>query len=314
MTVAFSDPTAAAYAPWSTVERNELQLAWSERRQAIGQSAQSALTTSTNPLDTTWWATLQTWLQDECVQFVDHNQTIAGETAVPMFTLSSWRTAAGLNSSGFRRVTSWSGSGAPTFSYGLAQDGDIDGYWLYEDIIAALSTLKWTVEDGTDINPTDPLRFIGALASAATCAQAVSDHDSAWDTYRQSEPSVGAYYIGGVIREWEPDDIMCETWRFRMQIGVDAPFFGRDRVNDLYAMGSASGIDTWGSPDYPTIQPGILTQIASDISASNMWLGNIDTNPRSALSVDCSHTEDLRGAKVYPADCKWILKWDFTNA
>jgi hypothetical protein len=56
------------------------------------------------------------------------------------YTLTTFRTEAGLNASGFRRATAWPGS----FSYGKIQAGDIIGPWIVEDLQKAFDALRWT--------------------------------------------------------------------------------------------------------------------------------------------------------------------------
>ncbi len=93
---------------------------------------------------------MQEMLEALAPHFVDHRQIGYDDTSatdpIAPFTLSTWREAAGLNSSGFRRATAWDDTSVdPPFSYGLIQTGDIAGYWIWEDIVKGLRALKWTV-------------------------------------------------------------------------------------------------------------------------------------------------------------------------
>lgn len=80
----------------------------------------------------------------------------ANHTSFLYFTLATWRAAAGLNASGFRRSVN-----GTTFVYGLAQVGDVISAWIFEDLQKGLGALKWTNANayGTDLG------FFGASAS-----------------------------------------------------------------------------------------------------------------------------------------------------
>jgi hypothetical protein len=93
---------------------------------------------------------IQEMLEALAPKFVDHTQsgyTDSSSTApISAFTVSTWRSVAGINSSGFRRVTEWDDpSEIPEFSYGNIQTGDIAGFWIWADLVKGIKALKWTV-------------------------------------------------------------------------------------------------------------------------------------------------------------------------
>ena len=127
---------------------------------------------------------IQEMLEALAPHFVDHRQTGYNDSSatdpIAPFTVSTWREAAGLNSSGFRRATAWAEPSAdPAFNYGLIQTGDIAGYWIWEDIVKGLKALKWTVAVTTtaskrkNIVETDSER-------GDTLSDAISIGDAAW--------------------------------------------------------------------------------------------------------------------------------------
>lgn len=82
--------------------------------------------------------------------FVDHTTSLSGSAAVTYFTVSNWYNEAGI-SNGFRRATSWNPSADDwtvytnaMFRNGIMQTGDIIGPWIFADLAAAISALKWT--------------------------------------------------------------------------------------------------------------------------------------------------------------------------
>jgi len=136
MSTPFTTPSGQS---WQTL-LTELTLAYSERRQAIGQSAyvpedrivQSAA----------YWAGLQNWLESNCISFIDHvNGPLTEDgTAFLYFTLASWRTQARLHADGFRRSPLIGGT-----AYGQMQEGDEIGPWIFEELQKGFSALRWSV-------------------------------------------------------------------------------------------------------------------------------------------------------------------------
>ena len=126
------------YTNWQTLSKiNEIQLAYSERRQVIGQSASANTTEGTDVQSASYWNIYQNWLESNCTSFVNHG-------SIPdVFTLATWRASAGLNANGFRRSTDGS-----SFSYGNMQAGDIIGQWIFDDLIKGFSALKKTKSAG----------------------------------------------------------------------------------------------------------------------------------------------------------------------
>jgi len=150
--------TTPAGQTWQTL-LTELTLAYSERRQAIGQSAYVPEDRDVQPA--AYWAGLQSWLEGIVSYgwnpgafplskvFIDHVNgplTDAGDDFV-VYTLDNWRAAAGLHQDGFRRSV----DGA-TFSYGRMQSGDAIGGWIFEDLQKGFGALQ----------------MVGDVATAAT--------------------------------------------------------------------------------------------------------------------------------------------------
>ena len=116
--------------------------------------------------------------------FVDNRHSGYTDTSetdpIAPFTVSTWRAAAGLNSSGFRRATEWDAPSAdPTFDYGLIQTGDIAGYWIWVDIIKGIKALKWTVALTTLTSKRSNYVSI-ASEEDDTFSDAISIGDTAW--------------------------------------------------------------------------------------------------------------------------------------
>ena len=142
MSTAFTPP---ANATWQTL-LNELTLAYSERRQVLGQSAY--IPEDRDVQTAAYWAGLQGWIETNCIGFVDCVYGPLDETRSDflLFSLASFRASAGLHTDGFRRVPvgiEWDGETDPEWSYGFMEVGDIIGPWIFEDLQKAFSVLKW---------------------------------------------------------------------------------------------------------------------------------------------------------------------------
>jgi hypothetical protein len=125
---------------------DEITLAYSERRQAIGQDEYEALD-GRDVQAVAYWTALQNWLETNCVSFIDHDNgpfTDAGD-AFLFFTLDNWRATAGIPVGGFRRATEWNGVIDPTWKYGQMQEGDVIGPWIFEDLQKGFGALEKTL-------------------------------------------------------------------------------------------------------------------------------------------------------------------------
>jgi len=147
----FTPPAGAA---WQAL-LDELTIAWSERRRALGQSAYTP-EAGRDVQDAAYWTAMQTWLETYCTAFVDHLQGPLNEaqTGFRMFTQATWRAAAGLPADGFRRATEWDGQADPDWAYGRMAAGvpaDIIGPWIFEDLQRGLSALRWTIIESAEI-------------------------------------------------------------------------------------------------------------------------------------------------------------------
>jgi hypothetical protein len=181
---------------------------------------------------------IQEMLEALAVHYVNHD---ASAPYLTPFTVATWRTSAGLNSSGFRRATEWDDPSAdPTFDYGLIQTGDIAGYWVWEDIVKGLKALKWTRTD--DIEP---------WGSEVKTASAGGDINST--NWQQ------------VIAAYEAD-FAAASWTYTQATGSLANidfFMGLDYMNN------ARLINTTLRRSFPCYDPGILVALQADV---DFWL------------------------------------------
>ena len=140
-----------------------------------------------------WVDYLQKKIDTMCLSFYDSTGG-AGKysgydpgTILP-FTLAEFRAAAGLNASGFKRVTSYD---PLTVFYGYMQAGDIIGPWIMTELQNALKVLKWT---SLPLVVYGAPQFHGGSGSGATAADAWADAvsgASGWNTASWLSDDVG---------------------------------------------------------------------------------------------------------------------------
>ena len=207
--------TFTALSAWTSAQdrtaTNEIVLAYSERRQCVGDSAVAALAPGGNVQDTAFWTAMQGWVEANCIYFVDDDSfsTSTEYTNVNAiaYTLSNFRTAAEITS-GFRRATSWptdwTDYGDAAYSYGRIQSGDIIGPWIYDDLQKAFDALRWSYAGGNETtgfyipllaNPSKtPLslaasNFLYGLGMSSSHVSALAAYNAAvtdWATYTSS--------------------------------------------------------------------------------------------------------------------------------
>ena len=148
MAVAFTSLASWEHAQ-DTYAAQEIILAYSERRQCVGDAAIDALAAGDVKQDTTFWRGVQDWIETNCVKWVDDAVAIAGESSITMYTLATFRTEAGFETDGFRRATEWptdwTNAADAAYSFGKITAGDIVGPWIFEDLQKAFDAMRWTL-------------------------------------------------------------------------------------------------------------------------------------------------------------------------
>lgn len=348
MTSPFTDPTSAGYRPYRLTEANEIWNAYSERRQAIGHSAVIALTTADKCLLYSTWRNIQNWCESNCDEYINDTVAPTGDYDWTWFTVSSWRAAAGLHENGFRRVTSWDGSIPPIFSYGKIEPGDIDGYWIREDLIKALSALKWTgfrIDDAspgkgsivTDVVDKAVRNGVGhdgppsgscANARSACASDFASDGWSSTGGSKAYEVLRTVWNHGGHPGWWT---FGAQRIRSRCSITnvpaiADVPkswevwgAFGTGTIDDYLDLDGLGGDPV---PDEYTLFPLLSgSALAADTDWTTPYIGDISTFPHDLdPSVTCPFPDPSasiyinEGAAIHDGYLWWLLKWQFTHA
>ena len=151
MAVAFTSLASWEHAQ-DTDAAQEIILAYSERRQCVGDAAIDDLEPGDAKQDTTFWRGVQDWIETNCVKWVDDaNFSTSTEYDSPSdiaYTLATFRTEAGFQTDGFRRATEWptdwTNAADAAYSFGKITAGDIVGPWIFEDLQKAFDAMRWT--------------------------------------------------------------------------------------------------------------------------------------------------------------------------
>ena len=195
-----------------TADANEIVLAYSERRQCVGDAAVDPLDAGDNAQDTAFWKGMQDWVKTQVdptsgnSKWIDHTQTIEGEESLPYYTLPAFKYNSGLTGGddsgtdrvvGFRRATTWPADWTDyadaAYSYGPIQAGDIRGPWIFDDLQKAFDALRWTFD--VDNGEYDSLRKQSYGSSDTSYADALSSAKADWDSSSYSAGGVQIYLV-----------------------------------------------------------------------------------------------------------------------
>jgi len=273
---------------------NELVLAYSERRQVLGQSAIAPLTAGVNGFDKTLCLAMQEWCEANCTSFIDHvsGPLNGGSTAFLYFTLATWREAAGLHADGFRRRV----EPDDVDSYGTIEVGDTRGDWCFEDLQKGFNALIWTIKAGILNSIQRKYGYSFAEYAAASWIDDSFEGPTLYRTRYKTVP-VGGYYLSRVRGKSILSDIpilVPHTAHIYLVPQSDI-FLSWYNYYDLDAYGMTED-ELWLFQNFA---------VSSSSSHTTDFLGNIETEPASsptgADSINC-----LIGG--------WLLKWNFTNS
>ena len=279
MSVAFTPVEDWANQTQDLIGFNELVLAYSERRQTLGQSAVDPLTAGVSGFDKTLCLAMQEWCEANCTSFIDHvsGPLNAGSTDFLYFTLATWRAAAVLHADGFRRRV----EPDDVDSYGTIEVGDARGDWCFEDLQKGFSALRWTKTTG------------GNAVTLNTKEGLVSSWPSEWsagypDIYGVARTSTNGLRIRGQSVIYPTANVARSATVYLFPISGSASFYDPDS----YGMVE----NVWWF-----FQAFALTN-ATPLTTS--MIGNVSTPP------------PFPGSGEWGCTCNsghWLLKWDFTN-
>ena len=315
---------------WQDVDFvNQIIKGYSERRQVVGDSSVADYVAGADIQDKDVWEDIQLWIDATAVSsnWINHTTSpFTGYSSIPYFTnLVTFRTAASLNSSGWRRATEWVPDAvAPdwetdvTFSYDVMQADDIIGPWIFDDLHKALSTLKWTNLDGNSLTNQEARYGQTNSSPTFTCTDAISDARTEWALGWKNWTSTRLW---STVLRLEGTVSDAYNWNFRSRAKpqlLSAPTVVSCTC-DIYLIpteGFFSYYDFEG-----TMTTGVLWYFETTAeSISSTKTGSLvndnATMPLDESPYDCG---DLPGTyrltqQVEVTDVRWVMKWIFSHS
>lgn len=251
---------------------------------------------------------MQTRIETLCTAFIDHAAVSgSGPTDLALYTWTTFKAAAGLGAGWRRFGGEWNGGAAPAFDSGRIQNGDILGWWIWEDLVKAFQALKWTRIALLSGATGTTSKHVSDTPHAAY-ATAVSNYDAAWAAAAFGAASYGSliagsrYYDGsgygfnGTIGRSKfsltlPAALAgllalptVDVWAVQQASGANPFFSGIGQLQDKFYLVAADDVPAafgaakiYGSPidDYngdPVTEAGVKVETASTlVCASNLY-------------------------------------------
>ncbi|MDD8011855.1 MAG: hypothetical protein PHX05_00055 [Acidobacteriota bacterium] len=319
MSAAFTAPADWTNGGQDLAGANEIVLAYSERRQALRQSAVAALTAGAAAQDKTLWRAIQDWLETNCVNFVDHvsGPLAADSKSFRPFTLATWRAAAGLHADGFRRKVE---PGDP-FSYGKIGAGDMRGNWCFEDLQKGLAALKWTpaYQKWEDLGGA----IMGYKAYGSGVPTQGVDATTRWSADNAGW-AAAPWISGGGENEWYwayTQGAADEQFRTAAKFGCGSIWTGRPAAKELWAWLYHQGVGII-DPELGLTGAGFEKfqewSEAADASVLTDLVGYYDESPFTKVGAgfawDVIPVEYQSTYWHSSGGSFFLFKWNFTNA
>jgi len=308
MSNAFTSPAAVS---WQSL-LDEIVLAYSERRQALVQSAYTA-TDGKDVSAAAYWTTLQSWLETYCTSFVDH---VSGPlnpagTDFLYFTLATWRSAAGLNASGFRRKV----EEIDEYSYGLMLAGtpksDLIGPWIFEDLQKGFGALKWKAIAVTVTPGSGMIKSASTGIFYGTGLEAQAAADAIWESAEWTASDANSLTYAGRTTINDYVNYTATLTRrycsYRATVNNSIP-----RVTQLWIRGDPPGPNSddyfYANGDTRTEDVYLLMEEVTENTSTNVDFGIYAGDGKPDWD---GNVGGYRGYTDHPSG---LLKYNFTNA
>jgi hypothetical protein len=283
---------------------------------------------------TGYWLNWQTVLNALVPLFLDHTATY--DPAAPVYwTLTDWRTAAGLHSTGYRRNETedwpedWRDMDDAAYSYGDIAQGDMIGPWLMQDLEWGMSFLKWTdrrvylASESSDKWPNEPAYKAGDNQSEdfTACQNAADDIVTRYGTFSYNAAGPQPLYYDAYSGVHESfGHYIGFGLRLRTKPFVNAIWDGREHEADVYLKFIISGVispvfadvDSLGVSENDWLLIENFAASATDEHIGALF-GNYSGIPTLPAAVCPVGTGAFNENGIKSNDARWLFKWDFTN-
>jgi hypothetical protein len=326
MSVLFTTPTKGFQ---DLACMNELMLALSEHRQALGQTAVDPITAGANAQDKTPWLAIQTWLEENCTSFITFNVLAPPAwTDFEYWTLDTWRNTSGV-AGGFSRSVD-----GTTILRGKIQAGDVILSEIWKEIIDGFCwSPGWgdpPILNRTLLPPaTTTESFEGRTKSASAEVDTIGGYNGPQKTLAALQGAMAAAWaaaswtsspgINGASRsvsitpgetKWSAH---CECFSSRLKISSIPTF--RPCTLDLYFALSSNSFPAPYDSFETVVTEWNLVPVDGEVSSAQILpdaqLSGIEliSTPPGGYSAWSAAGGYVLGNKRYI-----VLNWDFTNA
>jgi len=279
---------------------------------------------------------LQTNLLYLLTGFVNHSVALTNTNTVVMWTVPAWQDETGLTNNGiFRRLTNTADIGTGNWSYGIAQEGDIVGTWIWEDLQVGYSPLKWTTLDmdvasgyyGSDQQERDASEY-NSYPYTDDCSEVWAAFETEWDN---DAWTLESFSPGSAYSVWVSSCTATNNERFSAKRGAAAIFTSSSR-SKYFPTNLSYSADVYWLPKHVSTSPFIdidsngmvddkywlYTNLVS-LTTNRIYLAantnRWSQNPVELMGWDCGESIDPEtNVYIRVRDGRFILKWDFSNS
>lgn len=206
---------------------------------------------------------MQNFVQLVSPYWVDTSRLYIPSSSTPTYgTFANFCTVNNIGGgSGFRRVTSYSGTGAPTVAgYGLMQTGDIFGWWIWKDLIDAFSAMRQTV-----VSPYTHQDAPGVYSVVEKKAYATSDagYPTAW-AGASFTPTTYSYPTSIGFPDAAYPMYMFGAYRYFAGVRPGEQFYGSYIAHGMEFKFLGTPVADLSAGVHPASPPNIQTYFAAD--------------------------------------------------
>jgi len=260
---------------------NELVLAYSERKQCVGEAAVAEIPEGFNLQQLSFWQGMQSWCEGIAWRWVNDTafSVTGGYTTTDDLThsFSTLRDAASLPY-GFRRATEYPGP----FKYGIMVAGDIIGPWIIEDLQAMFDAMRWTCASQSSVIMT----ILAYYIPVAPVLINTEYREEATGRLPNHPTPLAAY--NGLAAEWPPSAVTTSYFYYSAYLKISSATVLGSTIYEAFAARDACEISYGSIPTH-------CGHLADVYMRFGPWSGTF--SDLDSLGVN---TTDLYHAASYP--------------
>jgi len=285
-------------------------------------------------VDLAWIKNMQNAVVALIPLYLDHTEIpnagdLEGETPadLPTYDATAFNTVVGHTL--WRRATSWDPdagddwtdpSDAMYATPGIAQAGDIDGPWCFEDLQLAITALKWTYKSIVTGTHYAQEARVPDSEEQSTCAATVSAYAGNWAASGWENIMSGSvanfYKAQAILVDLDPSGYYVYVDRIKSRAQITDLFHDINCIPEVYFLINNGGFGPYLDFDSLGVGDGEYyyhESLGSDAAAVRKasWFGAYDTDPFSLSGLACPNYVESHTAS---STALWVLKWFFTTS